>query len=94
MSPQRPQAIVLDPSDDVAVAIVELAAGSVVILGDDLLDVVERIPVGHKIARRDITAGNDVLKYGEAIGHATSPIARGTHVHVHNLVGNRLGVES
>lgn len=43
---------------------------------------------GHKYALRDIAAGENVIKYGLPIGHATHPIGRGEHVHVHNLATN------
>lgn len=42
------------------------------------------IPFGHKAALRAIAAGDAVIKYGVAIGHATKPIAAGEHVHTHN----------
>ena len=43
---------------------------------------------GHKYARRAIRAGENVVKYGMPIGHATRDIAAGEHVHVHNLATN------
>ena len=43
------------------------------------------IPMAHKIARRPIAARATVLKYGKPIGLATTDIAAGAHVHVHNL---------
>ena len=43
---------------------------------------------GHKYALRDIAEGEDVIKYGMPIGHATRAIARGEHVHVHNVRTN------
>jgi len=43
---------------------------------------------GHKYALRDIAEGEDVIKYGMPIGHATRMIARGEHVHVHNVKTN------
>lgn len=47
------------------------------------------IPYGHKIALRDIAVGEAFIKYGEAIGIATCAIAKGDHVHVHNLDSQR-----
>ena len=47
------------------------------------------VPLGHKVALRDIPAGGEVVKYGVVIGRATSDISRGDHVHVHNLKGER-----
>ena len=43
------------------------------------------IPSGHKVALREVPAGDLVRKYGHVIGVATAPIAVGEHVHVHNL---------
>lgn len=43
---------------------------------------------GHKYALRDIAAGENVVKYGMPIGHATAPIKKGDHVHSHNLATN------
>ncbi len=45
----------------------------------------EEIPTGHKFALIDISEGTDVIKYGEPIGQSTAKIARGEHVHRHNL---------
>ena len=49
---------------------------------------------GHKYARRPIAAGENVIKYGMPIGHATCPIAAGEHVHTHNCATNLGGVET
>ena len=46
---------------------------------------------GHKYAIRDIKAGENVIKYGQPIGHATQNIAAGEHVHSHNLKTNLSG---
>ena len=43
---------------------------------------------GHKYARRDIKAGEDIIKYGFPIGHATEDIKKDEHVHSHNVKTN------
>lgn len=43
------------------------------------------IPVGHKIATKNINKGDDVVKYDNIIGMATENINIGDHVHVHNI---------
>lgn len=87
------QAIVIDPRDSVAVAVVELEAGESCTVrvgeGSQRVQVREKIPFGHKFALRRIPAGENVLKYGEVIGEATADIEPGAWVHVHNLVSNR-----
>ena len=84
----QPAVIVLQDGDSVAVAVYALEPEDRIGLGD--VTIRDRIPAGHKLALRDIEQGEDVLKYGEIIGQATVPIPKGTHVHVHNLVGKRL----
>ena len=57
-----------------------------------LLDNVEvNLEDGHKYALRDIAIGENIIKYGCPIGHATAPIKRGEHVHTHNLKTNLSG---
>ena len=43
---------------------------------------------GHKYALRDIRAGENIIKYGNPIGHATTDIKKGEHVHSHNIRTN------
>ena len=43
---------------------------------------------GHKYAIKDIKKGENVIKYGSPIGHATEDIKRGDHVHTHNVKTN------
>lgn len=43
------------------------------------------LPIGHKVAARLITAGEEIIKYGVPIGSATRDIAAGEHVHTHNV---------
>jgi len=47
------------------------------------------VPIGHKVALTDIKRGDTVWKYGQDIGKAVSDIAKGDHVHVHNLKTKR-----
>ncbi len=46
---------------------------------------------GHKYARRDIKSGENIIKYGQPIGHATADIKAGEHVHTHNVKTNLSG---
>ncbi len=46
---------------------------------------------GHKYALRDIKCGEDIIKYGNPIGHATADIKKGEHVHTHNVKTNLSG---
>lgn len=84
------QALVLDPTDNVAVALRGLTAGEEILLGGRRLRTVTAIAVGHKLALEAITAGSPVRKYGEVIGVARTTIAPGEHAHIHNVISARL----
>ena len=54
-------------------------------------NVTVNIEDGHKYARQDIKKGDNVIKYGQPIGHATEDILKGEHVHSHNMKTNLSG---
>jgi len=84
-----------EPGDDVGVAVADLAAGSdigaVTLEGKPVgtVALLTDVPLGHKVAMRDITAGRDVIEYGRIIGVATQDAPRGSHVHIHNIATKR-----
>ena len=75
----------ITPRDMVAVALQPLAANEAVSYGADEVTPLSDIPMGHKVALRDIKKGEPVIKYGFPIGEATEDIPKGGHVHSHNL---------
>ncbi len=81
----RQTALVLNGNDDVAVALVPLRAGTQVQVGGRPIQIVADVPMGHKVALRDVERGNPIRKYGEVIGYATQDLVRGEWVHTHNL---------
>ena len=90
-------ALMHDAVDDVAVVVADIAAGAevraVTLEGEEvgLIKAVEAIPLGHKIAVRDMAQGKEVIKYGRPIGRATQSIAQGSHVHTQNVKSIRWG---
>ncbi|MEY4416093.1 MAG: hypothetical protein RIQ53_3386 [Pseudomonadota bacterium] len=83
MSPHS-AVIRIHPDDDVVIARRQLLGGEA--LAEEAgLRVSGLVPPGHKLATRDVAAGQPVRRYGQIIGHATQDIAAGQHVHVHNL---------
>ena len=74
--------VIIDPRDDVGVALRALEAGEAVASG---VACRQPIPPGHKVALRAIATDAEVRKYGWPIGRATRSIEAGEHVHVHNL---------
>jgi len=79
--------------DSVAVALQDLAAGYVIAIDGREIVLRNDIPKGHKIALKDINAGDEVIKLGFSIGRASQAIAAGEHVHAHNLVTALSGLE-
>lgn len=77
--------IVLHPTDNVGVARMAIPAGTRTGPGDKAVIARTDIPSGHKLALRAIAPGEPVLKYGQVIGVATTAVAAGAHVHLHNL---------
>jgi (2R)-sulfolactate sulfo-lyase subunit alpha len=76
--------------DDVAVAVHDTepggASGAYLESGDRFeIAVRAPIPLGHKVALRDLAEGEQVIEYGVLIGLARCPVAAGDLVHTHNL---------
>ena len=91
-----PQLLVHDPRDSCGVVVVEgLKAGTsmlCVITADNssfALSARQDVPIGHKVALHDIMAGDTIIKYGADIGRAVADIAKGAHLHVHNVKTKR-----
>ena len=82
-------AIVISARDNVATALDALEPGRLLEMETASVTVTEAIPRGHKIALRQIRAGDAIVKYGSAIGTATSDIPPGAHVHTHNVASDR-----
>lgn len=91
-------AMIIDPKDNVAVAIEPIAKGAAAIWVVDgkeaSVTALEDITIYHKLATRDIAKGEPVVKYGEHIGIAACDIKAGEHVHVHNVEGHRENLEA
>jgi (2R)-sulfolactate sulfo-lyase subunit alpha len=93
--PQAPGFLAHREGDLVGVAVRDLSPGPVTggyLSGEETVTVElsEAVPLGHKLALADIRAGTDVIEYGQRVGIATRHIARGEHVHVHNVRSARL----
>ena len=85
--------LVLNASDNIAVCLVDLEIGEHIEQDGLNLNIQNRIPRGHKVASKSIAKGDGIIKYGERMGHATSDIKVGEHVHTHNVLGDRLSTE-
>ena len=85
-----------DANDSVAVVVIEgVTAGTDMnawIMDEDRtisLKARQDIPIGHKVALKDMSVGDTVLKYGIDMGKVVAPIKAGEHAHVHNIKTKR-----
>ena len=85
-----------DAEDTVAVVVVEGVKTGTEMTGwimdeDRTIDLEARsdIPIGHKVALKDMASGDTVVKYGIDMGKVVAPIRKGEHAHVHNIKTKR-----
>ncbi len=85
-----------DAGDTVAVVVVEgVTAGMLLngwVMDEDRMTSVQArqdIPIGHKLALKDMAVGDSVIKYGIDMGKVVAPIKAGEHAHVHNIKTRR-----
>lgn len=88
---QQTTLIRINAADNMAVALQPLQKGQIVGWEGGEITLLNDIPFGHKVALVDLAEGDNVIKYGYPIGHATAPVKRGEHVHSHNLKTNLSG---
>ena len=93
---QIPHLLVHEQKDNVGVVVVEdLAAGTEMLCCrtcDDTtftLTVKHDVPIGHKVALKDLKTGDTAYKYGEDIGKIVADVGQGEHLHVHNCKTKR-----
>jgi hypothetical protein len=86
----KPRAFQIQQQDNVATLVDDASAGAIEIIGATRSEIVvtENISRGHKVAVRDLTLGEAVIKFGVRIGHSTQAIPRGAWVHLHNLASD------
>ena len=80
----------LHAADNVLTVIALVLEGRRIVVGGESVETTRTFSLGDKIASRPIAAGEKVVKYGASIGSATRDIARGEHVHMHNLKSDYL----
>lgn len=91
-----PHALAHSREDNVAVVVVEgFQAGTealVVVTEDNSsfsITAKDDIPIGHKLALKDLSEGDTVIKYGQDVGRIVGPAGKGRHVHTHNMKTKR-----
>ena len=85
-----------DAKDTVAVVVVEDVKSGMPLTGWIMaearminINARQDIPIGHKIALKDMGVGDTVWKYGIDMGKVVAPISAGQHAHVHNIKTKR-----
>jgi altronate dehydratase small subunit len=85
-----PRVVLLSPEDNCVIAATTLEAGTALLVDGETVMLGKTVPLGHKLARRALAANEKVLRYGAPIGHVTVDVAKGEHLHMHNLVSDYL----
>lgn len=82
--------LIIHPRDNVAVALRTIDAGELAAAkGVEEFPALEKIVASHKIALRDISQGEEIIKYGETVAVSGRDIKKGEWVHTHNLESKR-----
>ena len=92
--PGAPHFLVHNEGDHVGVAVQDVEPGPAQAVHMDSeraieVDVVERVPLGHKVALADLEAGAEVIEYRVPVGRTRLAIGKGQLVHVHNIRSQR-----
>ena len=82
--------ILLSPDDNCLIAAARLEAGTQIEIEGEHVTLAKTIELGHKVARHALRSEEKVLRYGAVIGHVTTDVARGEHLHTHNLESDYL----
>lgn len=78
----------INPSDSVVVTLIDKCKGETIEVDGKLIKLNENIPAGHKILIRDVTKGENIIKYGYPIGHAIKNMKAGEWINENNLRTN------
>ncbi|MCF0244810.1 MAG: altronate dehydratase [Bacteroidaceae bacterium] len=81
----------INPIDKVVVALRPMKAGEPITVGNEVVELLQDVPQGHKILLQDVKEGEDIIKYGYPIGHATKALKAGEWVNENNLKTNLSG---
>ena len=77
--------IKVNPSDNVAVALVNLAAGEVINFEGEEITIESDVKMKHKIAMYPFELGERIIMYGVLVGKASAPIAKGGLLSTENV---------
>ena len=92
--PGAPHFLVHNEGDHVGVAVQDVEPGRALAVHMDSersveVEVLERVPLGHKVALTDLGADAEVIEYQVPVGRTRQAIGKGQLVHVHNIRSQR-----
>ena len=79
------QLIQLQRNDNIACLTRTVEKGETLTVGGRKFTLDMTLGLGHKIALRNISKGEKIVKFGVPIGSAVERILVGEHVHLHNM---------
>ena len=82
----------INPDDNVAVAILSLSKGEIITIDGQEITILQDIPAGHKVMLTNLKQGENIIKYGYPIGHATSDVKTGQWVNEEQIKTNLAGL--
>jgi len=92
----QPDFLIHEDADNVGVIVVQTVTAGSDVVGLNMesqetitVKALHDIPLGHKIALKDLSVGDQVVKYAGIIGKIVEDVSLGGHVHVHNCKTNR-----
>lgn len=77
--------IKVHPSDNVAVALVNLKANETVVFETESIHIIVDVNAKHKIALSNFEAGDRIIMYGVLVGKANQPIKKGEVLTISNV---------
>lgn len=85
--------IQLHDHDNVVVALKDLSKGQTLTIKEEIIVLKDDIKRGHKVAIKDLSINDHIIKYGYPIGHAIKEVSVGEHIHTHNIKTNLDGIQ-
>ena len=81
----------INPADSVVVCLSPKKKGDVIDVDGCQITINQDTPAGHKVLIKDVAEGENIIKYGYPIGHATKNLRAGDWVNEDNLKTNLSG---
>lgn len=75
----------IDVKDNIVVVCRRIEQGDKINVEGEEIIMSSSFGLGHKMAARNIAEEEKIFKFGLPIGSATKPIAKGEHIHLHNM---------